>query len=800
MAAVLGVAILAVIYGAAYTAWERVSRAQAAEQKSSESLAGARAAIEAGDLALADQRAAEAAGHIALYRNRLPDAAIAVDRVRYEIESRRAEANRFQSFLRQVADSYGTAHVDTRTYREQIGEIEAALNTYGVLAAADDWTDQLDKVYLTPTERGQVREVAYVGLVYLADYRMRWHRDDPRRSAQQSLENLRQAEAFHPPTRAFYFVRGECHRKLNDTAAAEADEKQFAQTPAVTAWDHFLPGHTAGWNGDIDEAIRSYRAALRVQPDHYPSLFFLAERLAKRKYEYAEAIGICTACIALRRDKVVGYLNRAECYANLGQLAEAEADYVSAYSTASNVYSRIGVVQALRKFHKETGREDKAKEDAARLVDLHTTLVADHRRDHGPAHEKTLSEMNNLAVALVDVGRLADALTQIEQAKKAARESGQKEPAYRVQNLAALYGRMGRHEDSIHLLTGLLKTCEATPNHPDLPETAHQLGHAYERANRPAEAVPFFERSLAKLKSRGDPERKKILEFSICLGRAYEPTGQSAKAIELFEPLLQQWTAKEGPDHEETIVLMDDLARAYDRGGRVADGIHLHERHVDKCKAKYGPKHTKTLVAMNNLALAYVDSERLPEAIALYEQTLTQRLALSGPDHSEAIVTASNLASAYLSVGRLEEAERKYRNILERRPEATPHANPNVIALSGLGRALLFQKRYREAETVLRECVAIQEKLMPTSWLRFYATSMLGGAIFEQGRHAEAEPLLLSGYEGIRQRERVLSPSGKKRLTEAGERIVRLYEATGRPDQAQDWRQKLPTPGPLPSK
>ena len=94
--------------------------------------------------------------------------------------------------------------------------------------------------------------------------------------SQRSLDLLRHAQTFHEPTRAFYFVRAECRRRRGDTAAADEDVKRFKAAEAQSAWDYFLPGHTAGWRGDLDEAIRSYHAALRLQPNHYNSLFFLA--------------------------------------------------------------------------------------------------------------------------------------------------------------------------------------------------------------------------------------------------------------------------------------------------------------------------------------------------------------------------------------------------------------------------------------------------------------------------------------------------------------------------------------------
>ena len=132
---------------------------------------------------------------------------------------------------------------------------------------------------------------------------------------QRSLDFLRRAETFHTPTRAFYFVRSECYRRQKNTAASDEDVKRFKAAQVRTAWDYFLPGHTAGWNGDLEEAMRSYRAALSLQPDHFNSLFFLACRLTTDKiHRHEEALGYFAACIALRRDHMFSYLNRAECY------------------------------------------------------------------------------------------------------------------------------------------------------------------------------------------------------------------------------------------------------------------------------------------------------------------------------------------------------------------------------------------------------------------------------------------------------------------------------------------------------
>jgi len=65
---------------------------------------------------------------------------------------------------------------------------------------------------------------------------------------------------------------------------------------------------------------------------------------------------------------------------------------------------------------------------------------------------------------------------------------------------------------------------------------------------------------------------------------------------------------------------------------------------------------------------------------------------------------------------------------------------------------------------------------------------MLGGALLGQKKYAEAEPLLVEGYEGMKQRETQIPPPGKVRLPEAADRLVELYVALGKSEESAKWR------------
>jgi hypothetical protein len=68
---------------------------------------------------------------------------------------------------------------------------------------------------------------------------------------------------------------------------------------------------------------------------------------------------------------------------------------------------------------------------------------------------------------------------------------------------------------------------------------------------------------------------------------------------------------------------------------------------------------------------------------------------------------------------------------------------------------------------------------------------MLGEALNGQKKRAEAELLLVQGYEGMKQRASRIPKEYKPRLAEALERLVQMYDAWGRPEQATRWRREL---------
>jgi hypothetical protein len=180
------------------------------------------------------------------------------------------------------------------------------------------------------------------------------------------------------------------------------------------------------------------------------------------------------------------------------------------------------------------------------------------------------------------------------------------------------------------------------------------------------------------------------------------------------------------------------------------------------------------------LGLGYLNVGEPARAVQQYRRTLDLREAIQGAAHPDAAACRNQLAVAYRLAGRPTEAALLF--------DRTPNTPGHAAALAARGLTLLLEKKPAEAELKLRECLTLRRKIQPGDWTTFDTESALGEALLDQKKFAEAEPLLRSGYEGLRQRADAIPAQDKPRLTKAIERLVELYEAQGKADEAAKWR------------
>lgn len=481
--------------------------------------------------------------------------------------------------------------------------------------------------------------------------------------------------------------------------------------------------------------------------------------------------------------------------------------------------------------YKDAGQPDRARR-------LHEETLPKMREKFGPNHPHTLNSMNNLASAYQAAGQLDRALPLFEESLTRRLETfgpNHQNTFTSMHNLAFAYKAAGQVPRSIPLFEQTLAKQKEhlPPFHPNTLSTMTNLGSAYLEDGQPGRAVaileealplqiahlgadnrvttitranlarayqeadqidralPLFEEVFEKFKKVG-LDRPDTLGSAVNLGVAYLDAGQLDRGVGLLEQTLPLLTKKFAADHPLRLTGMNALVRAYREVGNLDRAVPLAEETSEKRRVKLGSDHAHTLASQVQLARTYQAAARLDQAVPLFEQVLEKRTSALGPDHADTLRSMSDLAVAYLAAGRPDAGVALLRDVAERqRQRLGPDALRLAAALAAIGETLLKHGRPADAEPVLRACLGIREKKLPDDWSIFAAKSLLGDSLLGQQKYSEAEPLLVQGYTGMKEREAAIGPTAKRCITEALERVARLYEATGDKERATEWRQKM---------
>jgi serine/threonine protein kinase/lipopolysaccharide biosynthesis regulator YciM len=431
-------------------------------------------------------------------------------------------------------------------------------------------------------------------------------------------------------------------------------------------------------------------------------------------------------------------------------------------------------------------------------VEAREKTFALRRQDLGEDHPDTLTAMHNLAVAYERAGQLNRALPLYEQALKVRRAKlGDDHPhtLKSMDGLASAFRAAGQLDRAIPLHEQALegRRSKLGGDHLDTLASMLNLALAYHYAGQLDRAVPLGEQALKVFRAKlGDDHPETLLSMNNLAGAYYE-AGQVDRAIALFEQVLKAERAKLGEDHPHTLASMSNVARAYSDVGQLDRAIPLYEQAFQGMRTKLGDDHPQTLVLLHNLAMALRDRGQVDRAIPLHEQALQAQRAKLGEDHPHTLSFQWELARTYEKARRYQDAEPLYRKTVEAAKRSKPRNHRFYSgSLTMLGRCLIRQGKHAEAVPSLRECLEIMEQTQPGDWTTAAARSLLGEALIGQREFPAAEPLLLDAHKALTERRDKIPPLDRDvTFRDAAERLVRLYEAWGKRDKAEEWRKTL---------
>jgi tetratricopeptide (TPR) repeat protein len=333
------------------------------------------------------------------------------------------------------------------------------------------------------------------------------------------------------------------------------------------------------------------------------------------------------------------------------------------------------LLHALGETYNGLGLYDKA-------VKAHELAVSVRSSSLGPDHPDTLASRNDLAKALVAVGRTSDAIPLLEQALKLHEAKlGRYHPDTLTSrsDLASVCGVRGRAAEAIRMHEQTLELCEANlgHDHPLTHQLTRNLMQVYYGASEFEKAVPYY--------------------------------------LEIYQSSLDN----EGAQAIGTVLAMRDLAEVYSRLKRYGEAEPLFLRALEGLEGR--TKDDPILVLTRcYLADMYAAQQRYHEAEPLLKENLEISRRKFGKSHPEVARLLARLGQNRLMQREYAAAEPLLRECLAIRTTKLPDVWLTFHARSQLGGSLLGQEKYAEAEPLVLtgyEGMRAREAGLDQNWL-----------------------------------------------------------------------------------
>ena len=444
--------------------------------------------------------------------------------------------------------------------------------------------------------------------------------------------------------------------------------------------------------------------------------------------------------------------------------------------------------------------------DKAALAEKHLRRAVELREQElGPDDPQTLDSRNSLGVALMYLGRAAEALElHIETQRRFLATLGEdhQETLMNMSNLAEAYRKAGMIDKAMPLLEQSFEKMEAKlgPDHPETVRCMSNLGLAYQQNGKLEMALALLERALQKREAEFGLNHSKTLSSMNNLASAYHSAGRIDESLQLHDQALQRQIAALGPDHLDVLTSMNNLATTYHSAGRIDRAVELHQRVLARLKAKLGVDHSYTLGSMMNLGSSFQSAGKADQAEPLFREAIAGWRRLPG-DHQARILQCQRcLAACYVDLPQLEKGETVWRELVALgKAQPGPPSSQYASDLASLAQNLLRQNKPAEAEPFLRESLLIREKLQPGVWATLQCKSWLVDSLLEQQKYSDAETLLMSLYATMKERESkppfdgAAVSSNRQQFLETLDRLIRLSEATNQIDNRKKWQAEKAT-------
>ncbi len=318
----------------------------------------------------------------------------------------------------------------------------------------------------------------------------------------------------------------------------------------------------------------------------------------------------------------------------------------------------------------------------------------------------------------------------------------------------------------------------------------NDLGNALNMEEQKYEAESHQRRALDMRRTLFGPEHPEVANSLTGLADTLTDLRRlkEAEAYQLEALAMQQKSPDTAP--AALLVSLNNLGRIYRLGGDLTNAALVFRKALGLGMDKeQNPAFGDSLL---KLAGVLRELGQLEEAETLCREALERSRKLLGNEHPQVNYSFTDLAVLLQRQGKLAELEELYRGRLQSTQKKLPVGDEESIrTLTEFSRILVAEEKFAEAEPLTREALTLLENSMPEDWRTFSARSLVGDTLLGQKKYAPAEALLVAGYAGMKEREASIDELCRPYLKEAMQRLVRLYQATGRPELVANLQREL---------
>ena len=318
----------------------------------------------------------------------------------------------------------------------------------------------------------------------------------------------------------------------------------------------------------------------------------------------------------------------------------------------------------------------------------------------------------------------------------------------------------------------------------------NELANLMYQRGRYAESEASCRKSLELYRKLGMGEDQAVASGLILLGLLLADKGQLAEAEATYSESLALYRKLDLMETAEATTCLNNLGRLYDHEGDLAKAVLFYNEAISILR-KLPAANSQTVLAttLQNLGATYKLKGDYAAAEPLIREAIDLRRKMLGERHPHVAIAQSHLADLFFRRGQYDKAEQEARSALALQRATLPAGHVDIArSLEVLGQTLTAKGELAEAEKVLREAVEIRRKFMTESNPVLPQTeSVLGECLAAQKKYEEAQGLLVGSYDRLKAIQGDKYPN----TLEALRRVVKLYEAWKKPQQAEQFKALL---------